>query len=284
MSVELNGPIVGFPEEWHSFFQRHPSWPTVLERLRQVLEKAFVRDVELETRAEKVIFFMGRLCVEDFNEVFLLAANGCGFGSMKFLRGLYERVVTIAYISRNPDEATSFLEYHYVHRGKLLQHAESFLGGLEAYIDRAEIAEAKSDFLQHQDRFMQTKCKKCGTKSLMHSWSKLDIASMAKKTDLHTLYFPGYYYPTLQAHATTASVIYRLNGSQNEPVSFDGGSQPNAADRSLIVAHNLIIRLVHIEDEFFKLNLTRDSERLGEDFKAIWGRDENGEDPKKNEV
>lgn len=279
MSVDSNRPIVGFPKEWHSFFQRHPSWPTVLKNLHQILEQVFIRDVELESRAEKIIFFMGRLCVEDFNEVFLLAANGYGFGSLKILRGLYERVVTMAYISNNQDEATSFLEYHYIHRGKLLHHAESFFGNLEDYIDKAEIAEAKSDFLTHQDRFMQTNCKKCNTKSVMHSWSKLDLASMAKKTSLDTLYFPGYYYPTLQAHATTASMIYRLKSSEGNPVSFDEGSQPDAADRSLIVAHNLIIRLVHMQDEFFKLDLTKELELLSADFKVIWGRDANKEQP-----
>lgn len=284
MSVDSNRPTVGFPNEWHSFFQRHPSWPTVLKNLHQILEQVFIRDVELKTRAEKITFFMGRLCAEDFNEVFLLAANGYGFGSLKILRGLYERVVTMAYISTNQDEATSFLEYHYIHRGRLLHHAESFFGNMEDYIDKAEVAEAKSDFLKHQDKFMQTKCKKCKTKNLMHSWSKLDLASMAKKTGLDTLYFPGYYYPTLQAHATTASMIYRLKSSEGNPISFDEGSQPDAADRSLIVAHNLIVRVVHIQNEFFELNLSKELELLSADFKVIWGRDANREQPSRERV
>jgi len=279
MSIDSNRPIVGFPKEWDSFFQRHPSWPSALRNLHHILEQVFIREVKLESRAEKIIFFIGRLCVEDFNETFLLAANGYGFGSLKILRGLYERVVTMAYISENQDEATCFLEYHYIHRGRLLHHAESFFGNLEDYIDKAEIAEAKSDFLKHQDIFMQTKCKKCKIKSLMHSWSKLDLASMAKKTGLDALYFPGYYYPTLQAHATTASVIYRLKSSEVNPVSFDEESQPDAADRSLIIAHNLIIRLVHIQNEFFELNLAKELELLSADFSLIWGRDADKDQP-----
>jgi len=250
-----------------------------MKNLHQVLEQVFIRDAALESPAEKLIFFMGRLCVEEFNEVFLLAANGYGFGSLKILRGLYERVVTMAYISENQDEATNFLEYHYIHRGKLLHHAESFFGNLEDYIDKAEIDEAKSDFLMHQDKFIQTSCKKCKTKSVMRSWSKLDLASMAKKTGLDSLYFPGYYYPTLQAHATTASVIYRLKSSESNPVSFDEGSQPDAADRSLVVAHNLAIRLVHMQNDFFKLDLTRELELMNSDFKAVWGRESSGEQP-----
>lgn len=255
----------------------------MLKNLRQILEQVFIRHAELRSHAEKIIFFMGRLSVEDFHEVFLLAANGYGFGSMKILRGLYERVVTMAYISINQDEATRFLEYYYIHRGRLMHHAESFFGNLEDYIGTAEVAEAKADFIKYQDRFMQTKCKKCKTKTVMYSWSKLDLASMAKKTGLDTLYFPGYYYPTLQAHATTASVMYRLKSSV-KPISFDEGAQPDAADRPLIVAHNLIIRLVDIQNEFFNLNLTKELELLSTDYKLIWSTDTDSEQPSQEPV
>jgi hypothetical protein len=276
MADDTGRPIVGFPQEWSAFFERHPSWPSVLSSLHRILEQVFIREVALKSPAEKIIFFMGRLCAEDFNEIFLLAANGYGFGSMKILRGLYERVVTMAYIAENQDQATQFLEYHYIHQGRLLYHAESFLGNLKNYIGEAEIAETKADFQRYQEKFMQTKCKKCKTKTVMHSWSKLDLASMAKKTGLEGLYFPGYYYPTLQAHATTTSVIYRLTSSELNPVTFDEGSQPDAADRSLIIAHNLMIRLVHIQHDFFALGLDKELEVLHEDYKVVWDTNANG--------
>jgi hypothetical protein len=221
MSENSNQITVGYPKEWHSFVQRHPAWPDVQKNLHQTLEKVFIRDLALSNQAEKIIFFLGRLCVEDFSEIFLLAANGYGFGSLKILRGLYERVVTMAYISENQNEAESFLEYHFIHRGKLIQHAESFFTNLEEYLGKEEIEQAKSDFKKYKDKFMQTNCKKCKSQRLMNSWSKLDLASMAKKTGLDKLYFPGYFYPTLQAHATTASVIYRLKTNATNPISFD---------------------------------------------------------------
>jgi len=273
--IRVRPPIVGFPDEWNAFFQRHPSWPTVLKNLRKVMEQIFIRDVELKSPAEKTIFFMGRLCVEDFNEIFVLAGNGYGFGSMKILRGLYERVVTLAYLSMNQDEATHFLEYDHIHRGRLLHHAKSFFGDLENYIPRTAIAEAEKNFKKYKGKFAQTKCKKCNTKEIMHSWSKLDLASMAKKTGIDALYFPGYYYPTLQAHATAASVMYRLKSTEGNPVTFDERSQPDAADRSLIVAHNLIIRLADIQNDFFGLNLAEELQLLRDDFSLIWDRGTN---------
>lgn len=284
VAANTNRPIVGFPKEWAAFFERHPVWARALSSLHQVFQQVFVRDVELRSPAEKVIFFMGRLCVEDFNEAFLLAANGYGFGSLKIVRGLYERVVNMAYIAANQDEAMRFLEYHYIHQGRLMRHAESFFGNLEKYIDKSETTQAKSDFSQYKDKFMQTKCQKCGTKTVMHSWSKLDLASMAKKTGLESLYFPGYYYPTLQAHATAAAVMYRLKSSGLNPIAFDEGSQPDVADRSLIIAHNLVIRLVDMQSEFFKLDLMRELELLGSDFRDVWGKESNGKPPQEGEV
>ncbi|NTU73430.1 hypothetical protein HGB07_04655, partial [Candidatus Roizmanbacteria bacterium] len=165
---------------------------------------------------------------------------------------------------------------NYIHRGKLIQHAETFFGNLEDYIGKAEIAEAKSDFRKYKDKFVQTKCQKCKTKTTMHSWSKLDLASMAKKTGFESLYFPGYYYPTLHAHATAAAVGYRLKDSEDNPITFEEGSQPDAADQSLIIAHNLIIRLVDIQSEFFKLDFAGELELLNSDFKTLWGRESNG--------
>lgn len=272
MSAKLNKPIVGFRKEWDKFFKRHPSWPQALDSLHQILEKTFIRKAKIITPSECIVFFMGRLCAEDFNEIFLLAANGYGFGSLKILRGLYERVVTIAYISQNESEANQFLEYHFIHRGKLLTHAETFFGKLDKYLDKEEITAIKSDFEKYKVKFQQTACKKCKTSRLMLSWSKLDIAAMAKKTKLDHLYFPGYYFPTIQSHATTFSIENRLRSSESESISFNEMSQPEIADKSLIIAHNLIIRLIEIQKNYFKLDLSGDMEILTNDFKLLWGK------------
>jgi len=208
MSAKLKNPVVGFPKEWGRFFERSPHWPQALGNLHKTLEKVFIRDAKINKPSERIVFFMGRLCAEDFNEIFLLAANGYGFGSLKILRGLYERVVTTAYISQNESEAEQFLEYHFIHRGKLITHAETFFGNLEKYIDKEEILNIKSDFEKYKEKFQQTACKKCKTQRIMLSWSKLDIAAMAAKTQLDQLYFPGYYFPTIQSHATASSIAF----------------------------------------------------------------------------
>lgn len=271
MSAKLKNPVVGFPKEWGRFFERNPHWPQALGNLHQTLEKVFIRDAKIDKPSERIVFFMGRLCAEDFNEIFLLAANGYGFGSLKILRGLYERVVTTAYISQNESEAEQFLEYHFIHSGKLITHAETFFGNLEKYIDKEEILNIKSDFEKYKEKFQQTACKKCKTQRIMLSWSKLDIAAMAAKTQLDQLYFPGYYFPTIQSHATASSIVHRIKSSENGAVSFNEASQPEIADRALIIAHNLVVRLIDIQNDYFSLNISKDMELLLKDFKLVWG-------------
>jgi hypothetical protein len=99
----------------------------------------------------------------------------------------------------------------------------------------------------------------------------MELASMAMKTDLDKLYFPGYFYPTLQAHATTLSIFHRLKSS-DQNLSFNENTQPDIADKSLIIEHNLIIRLVDIQNDYFNLDLSNDKKLLIKDFKGIWGK------------
>ena len=49
--------------------------------------KVFLRTVKSDKPSDRVGFFLGRICVEDFNEILLLAGNGSGIGALKVLRG-----------------------------------------------------------------------------------------------------------------------------------------------------------------------------------------------------
>ena len=40
---------------------------------------------------------LGRICVEEFNEILLLAGNGRGVGALKVLRGMFERAVYVRF-------------------------------------------------------------------------------------------------------------------------------------------------------------------------------------------
>ena len=114
---------IGFKEEWKVFFDNHPLWPEKYKLLTSTLTKIFIRKAALNSPADRVVFHLGRLCVEDFNEIFFLSGNGYGIGGLKILRGLYERAVSLGYIADNPNQAEPFLEYHHIQKGKMINHA-----------------------------------------------------------------------------------------------------------------------------------------------------------------
>jgi hypothetical protein len=59
------------------------------------------RIIQAEDRYKADIssFMMARIAVDDFSELLTLASNGYGTGALKTLRGMYERVVTSAYVA-----------------------------------------------------------------------------------------------------------------------------------------------------------------------------------------
>ena len=260
---------IGFQEEWKVFFDKHPLWPEKYKLLTSTLTKIFIREITTISPADRVVFHLGRLCVEDFNEIFLLCGNGYGIGGLKILRGLYERVVTLGYISDNPNQAEPFLEYHHIHKGKMLIHAEKIFD-LEKDIDAKELVTAKENYKIYKDKFQEIDCKICKTKRTMFSWSKLDTLSMAQKIGLDGLYFPGFFYPTLQAHATPTSLMARIKVRENGNISFDEGAQHEWASKSLITAHNLMIYVLMIQNTYFKLNIDSEIEERRNDFQEMW--------------
>ncbi len=82
----------GRPDEQEAFVESHRLFFERFLNLQAALNIAFRREETTSGLADMVVFFLGRLCVEDFTEILLLCGNGYGMGAMKLLRGMYERV------------------------------------------------------------------------------------------------------------------------------------------------------------------------------------------------
>lgn len=96
-----------FNEQFPCFVEKHAA----LEALR---DKIFVGKFQPTHHADYIIFGLGRVCVEDFEQILNLCGNGFGIGAMQMVRGMYERQVTAAFISRYPDEVDKFTAYSVV--------------------------------------------------------------------------------------------------------------------------------------------------------------------------
>jgi hypothetical protein len=104
---------------------------------------------------------LGRICVEDFNEILLLAGNGYGIGAQKILRGMYERAVTSADILANPDTAAPFLDYHKVHAYRAYNHAMK-LGEFAPKFTAEGAKKISGSYDAVKGQFAETLCDTCG--------------------------------------------------------------------------------------------------------------------------
>src|SRR5712691_8366846 len=120
---------VGKPREWEAFEKRHRLFFERYADLRDAQNLAFIRPIKNPSRRDLVVFYAGRLAVEDFQEILLLAGNGSGVGALKILRGMYERTVHGRYLSQAPDsEVENFYDWHWVQKHKLTDELAKTMG------------------------------------------------------------------------------------------------------------------------------------------------------------
>jgi len=264
--------IAGAPAEWGDFEGRHRAFLERYPRLQEALETAFLRTLMRSEPIEKFVFGYGRLCCEDFSEVFLLCANGYGVGALKLLRSLYEHAVTLRYLHEHPEELDDFWDYAYVAEHKVLQPIIKTFGERAFENTNVRATEVEERFQSVKDHFMVTDCKKCGTKRLNHTWNKLDFATMAKHAGkLGALIFPAYYVPLTHAHSNVASFTSRLAPLDGGGFTFVPTAQRKEADTVLVTAHNIILQVLEVQDERFSVSgLKEKLQTCSQDFLDIW--------------
>jgi hypothetical protein len=236
------GPIMGYPGEWRRFTKANRERLKLLRDLSVLAGKAFSGKRPVQTVADRVVFSMGCLCWEDFNETLVLCGNGLGVAAAKLLRSLYEHTVTCQYISKRPEEAEAFERYAHVQEHRMLFHAKRTLDVKALFTDerRAGIEQA----------FEGVK----GTHG--QGWSKRDLLTMAKETGegLELFYLQCYFDPTVQIHATPLAFMSRLV-IENGNTVFVPGPQRERATAAMSLAHLVILLALRTQNEYFKLGL-----------------------------
>lgn len=266
----MNKHIVGFGshKEQQIFLERHKPFFDRLGNLRKAQEMAFLREIDGLLMADKAVFYLGRLCVEDFSEIMLLASNGYGNASMKLLRGMYEKAVTARYLHQNPDKTEHFFDFYWVNADKLVNSIEKTYGPDSVRLDRKE--EIEKEYSKVREKFMIADCKKCNSKKLNYTWSDLDFVSMAHKVEsLRKFIIQAYYIPTLQLHPTPHSIARRLEVTENS-ITFKHGAQREDADNVFFTSHELLLNVIDLQREHFDLKeLESQLKTCNQDFVEI---------------
>ncbi len=105
----------------------------------------------------------------------------------------------------------------------------------------------------------------------MFSWSKHDLATMAKKAGygLENYYCKAYAIPTQQAHSTVLSVVSRLNREEGG-MYFESDAQHPEADSAISTAHVVMLKMLRVQSSFFSLGLDDEIREREAECKATW--------------
>ncbi len=285
---------VGNPAAQQRFIKAHKEFLLEYPALHLLLEKVSLRNIEgpapeevdqlrklpeddprvaeFEDRmmADGVVFGLGRIIADDFGELLMLSGNGRGIGAYKILRGLYERLVTAAYIAKNPSEARPFVEDGAIKRWKLWREALDGTPDLKESIPKETIEALESEYRRVKAKNSESVCKKCGHPKTREAWTRVDLATMAKLTEpkLSGLYGACYLLPTFHSHATSFSVDRRFVRKAGV-VSYQETSEGEAR-LALMLSHNLMIAHLTVQNDYFRLGLTQEIGERIRAFLRIW--------------
>lgn len=177
------GFIFEIPDTLQSrtFAARNPQFIAAIPKIFETANKCFGRDPRSKNSLERVCFWLGHTCRQDFLEIVFLAVNGYGAGATKILRSLYERAVTIAYLIQKPDKVERFLQFAAIQENRAMKAALRQMS--EDQIDAAmdpenRVAEVHKRYEQYKGTFEATACEVCGVKT-PPSWD-LDLVSMVR--------------------------------------------------------------------------------------------------------
>ena len=274
--------ICGFPDQWKAFQERNHAFLARFKNLKDALDLTFIRTFASGGPEARVVFTMGRLCSEDFFEIALLAANGYGYGALKLVRSLYERAVTMAFLSENPTEVDAFLNYHAVAQFKLMRAINETFG--PDALSKEAVEQTEREYATFKDDYLVTQCAKCGTTRINHTWHKLDVVSMSKKTVFGPMIVPAYYIPLSHAHSTVHALLSRIEETSDGGMGFNPDSQPHEADKALMTGHNILLGVIETQKNFFKLSeLDAPLQTCLQDFVDVWKRDRGDAPPSEAE-
>ena len=275
-----------FIRDHEPFLREHP-------RIHLLLTKIFIRQLAHPSEAEiedlpdndpavvafenkvianRLVFYLGRTAADDFSELLILSGNGYGVGALKILRGMYERIVTATYIAKNPSEARVFAEDDAVKKWKLWQEYVTVMPELKARYTEDQVRELEERYKAVRAKRKEEICPKCGQPKTQEAWTRVTMPDMAKRADIGLAEICGscYLEPTFHSHATAYGIGTRLRETEEGAHTFNETTEPEAR-RAVLLGHNLILRLLGLQSEYFGLGLEAEIRDRVSMFPKIWG-------------
>ena len=228
---------------------------------------------ENKLMANRLVFFLGRTAADDFGELLTLSGNGYGIGALKILRGMYERIVTAAYIAKHPAEARVFVEDDVIKKWTLWREFVAVMPELKTQHTEEEIKGLEKQRNAVRAKRKEEACPKCRQPKTQEAWTRVTVADMAKRADpgLAEIYASCYLEGTFHTHPTAYGIGRRLRETGQGGYTFRETTQEEAR-MAVLLGHNLILRLLLLENEYFNLGLKENIEERLKMFPKVWNK------------
>ena len=215
--------------------------------------------------ADLIVYNLGRIAVDDFSELVVLAGNGWGIGAMKALRYMYEHVVTTAYIARNPEKSIAFATSLWTYRAKALERMVIFDPTVKERIPAETL-----DLIEHEAKKVREKKNRsnCRRYPGMRFWMTRGHKSLWMRWRLcregsRVVVFALLSGANLSHHATGAGVNARMSHGEGQYLyRLDTTTKARTA---LHFGHSLSQNLAY-QNEYFKYGFETE---IGERWKAV---------------
>jgi len=252
-----------FIDQYRPFVQHLPD-------LEKAINVAIFGAEGTVSRIDIVTIALSRIVFEDFSEIVLLCANGLSNGAMKILRGMFERAVTLSYLHITPEKVDDFCDFFAVsHRKESIKANEVVSGGLPQHI----LANIEAEYKAVKDRYQIENCKECKTTRDNHTWTKVDLVTMARKAQFSDIILHGYYWPMQETHSTMGAIRRRISTvSDGSKILFQYNPDPKQTEEeaTLRTAHYLILRTLNVLRDRFKLENDEELKACWNRFEEIW--------------
>ena len=206
-------------------------------------------------KCDLIVFTLGRIALDDFGEMIVLAGNGWGVGALKIMRGMYERCVTAAYIAKTPIASRAFADSIWTHRAKVWKRLVQLNPKLGEGDTPPEVKTIQEEAKRVQALKNESICKHCLQLKRIDEWTPLDLASMARIAgkQFEDLYLPCYLEPTAHMHATGAGTAARMVHS-GDAWTYKIDTTEDA-QLALLIGHNLFLQNLRTQNDYFDLGL-----------------------------
>jgi hypothetical protein len=247
---------ISVPRSWAEMMAWRPEIPSIIDHwLKSIVLLIIQTHLQSDDQlGDLILGFMTSTHI-DANDLMTLSYRDSHYGSQYFLRAIFERIVTLKYLSRNPNKVEGFLNYDAVDWEQILKGIRHLTGmkvGEPAWTNiSTRAAEARK-------KNKQEKCSVCGNQRPT-SWTTLNTKDMAEIVGMGHLYLNCYIFPSKLMHPTMWGARNRIRDD-------------NPMYNTLNCLHELLVELILIHRRYFagKYRTTPLAVAAIRDFLKIW--------------